>query len=602
LNLNVPPLTRSLILATAVSVCPVTTAAQSVPRISQDVVVTATVVPMPIESIGQSVTVLTREDLERLGVPSVVDALRLVPGVDVRARGPRDVQTDFSIRGATFGQSLILVDGIRINDSQSGHHNGDIPMAVAGLDRIEIVNGAGSTVHGADALGGTINVISRSDPHASAELATGQFGYAAAQGSFSGRVLPAFWTATGWLSRSGGFTFDRDFALGGAALRGPIRPGWTMDLRHQRKAFGANGFYGPSPSKEWTDQTLASTSWDRASGAWITGVRATWRNHGDHFRWDINRPGFAENRHRTNSASVAMNAGRSLPSLWPGSAGPARLTFGGGAGGDWVRSTNLGDRDYGHQHLFTELQLPLVSSTTVGLGARFDRYSAFGTSWSPAVSASSRFGAVKLRASARRAFRIPTFTELYYHDPANLGSPDLRAERGWSVDGGLDLTSAGWLVSVSPFARWDEDVIDWLRPSAADRWRSSNVRDVTTTGLEVAAERRWARGLLRLAYTGLSVEAPAIAMLSKYVLEYARHSYAVSAAAPLGGAARLAVNVDARQRFDGQRYALVAARLSRQFGRIGLFVDGTNLLDAEYHEVAGVEMPGRWVTFGLTLR
>ena len=79
-----------------------------------------------------------------------------MPGLDPRARGPRDVQTDFSVRGATFGQSLVLVDGFRLNNSQSGHHNGEIPVPLGAVDRIEVVYGAASAVHGADALGGTI--------------------------------------------------------------------------------------------------------------------------------------------------------------------------------------------------------------------------------------------------------------------------------------------------------------------------------------------------------------------------------------------------------------------------------------------------------------
>ena len=358
-------LTFGLTAAGLALLAPASSGAQTLPRLSQEVVVTATVAPAPLESLGQTVTVLTRDDLDRLGIPSVIDALRLAPGVDVRARGPRDVQTDFSVRGAAFGQTLVLVDGLRLNDSQSGHHNGDIPIAVAGIDRIEIAEGAGSTAHGADALGGTINVITRRDPHTSGEVAGGQFGYASAQGSVSGAVLPADWTATGWASRSGGFTFDRDFAIGGAALRGQAAPGWTIDLRHQRKAFGADGFYGASPSKEWTDQTLASTSWASARGAWAREVRAAWRNHGDHFRWDIDRPGFAENEHRTNSGEISTSLGRDL------GAG-RRLTIGGGTGGDWVRSTNLGDRDYLHENLYAELQVPMAARMTAVAGLRFD--------------------------------------------------------------------------------------------------------------------------------------------------------------------------------------------------------------------------------------
>jgi outer membrane cobalamin receptor len=564
-------------------------------RVTQEVVVTATATPISVESLGRAVTVFTAADLERLGISSIVEALRLAPGVDPRARGSRDGQTDFSIRGATFGQSLILVDGTRLNDSQSGHHNGDIPMALAGLDRIEIVNGVGSAVHGADALGGTINVISRHDRHALASIAGGQFGYAAAQGSASGVLVPRQWTLTGWGSRSTGFTVDRDFVMGGAALRGALAPGWTLDVRRQDKAFGANGFYGASPSKEWTDQTLVSAAQHRVSGPWMTNVRATWRNHGDHFRWDINRPGFAENRHRTNAGEATMTLARELGE-------GRRLTLGGAAGGDWVRSTNLGNHDYTRGSGYAELQVPLASRTTLQTGVRLDGYSTFGTSWSPTASISSwATPQLRLRASVGHAFRIPTFTELYYHDPANQGSADLRAERGWSIDGGADWTTRGWTVFASPFTRWDKDVIDWLRATSADLWRSTNVRDVTTTGVELGASRRWRTALFRGSYSGQAVHAPSLALLSKYVLEYARHSVGLSIATPIAARINVGLNVDHRRRLDGQNYSLVGLRVSRPAGRADVFFDAANLLNANYHEVAGVAMPGRWITIGLSL-
>src|SRR5688572_18192636 len=228
-----------------------------VPRVTTDVVVTATAAPATTASIGRTVTVLTREELDKLGIGSIVDGLRLVAGVDPRGRGGADVQTDFSLRGATFGQSLVLIDGARLNDSQSGHHNGEIPAPLVGIDRIEVVFGPASAVHGADAIGGTIHVLTRSDPHATAAATLGEHGTVTAQGSWSGGKLPAGWTVSGWGARSDGFMFDRDFASGGAGVRGVIGQAWTADVRHQRRAFGANGFYGASPSKEWTDQTLA---------------------------------------------------------------------------------------------------------------------------------------------------------------------------------------------------------------------------------------------------------------------------------------------------------------------------------------------------------
>jgi outer membrane cobalamin receptor len=571
------------------------TVAPPLPPVSETTIVTATVAPVPADTIARTVTVLTREDLERLGLRSIAEALRLAPGLDARARGPRDVQTDFSIRGATFGQSLILIDGIRLNDSQSGHHNGEIPTAMAGLDRLEIVPGGGSAVHGADALGGVIHFLTRTDRHATASLAAGQFGTVDLQASVSGAPLPARWTLTGWASRSGGFMFDRDYALGGAAARGPAGRSWTLDLRHQRRAFGANGFYGPSPSKEWTDQTIVAAGWQRARREWHALIRLSARDHGDHFRWDINRPGFAENRHRTQAALVEAQVGRQM-------AGGARLTVGAAAGYDRIRSSNLGNHAFTSGGAFGEVQRPIGARSIVLAGLRWDGYTTFGQAWSPSVAAGTWIGDLHLRVSAARAFRIPTFTERFYHDPFNAGSPDLVAERGWSLDAGADWRRGGWTISVSPFARWDASVIDWVKPQPADIWRSTNVRDVTTTGAELSATRRWTEALLRVHYTALYVDAPRLDLLSKYVLEYARDSAGLSLAVPIGGRLRVSMNADYRHRLDGQIYTLLAARLSRRVGRADLSVEGSNLLDERYREIAGVDLPGRWVMVGIAVR
>jgi iron complex outermembrane receptor protein len=562
----------------------------------QDVIVTASISPVSFDAVTRSVATVTREDLERLGLTTLADALRFLPGVDLRARGPRGVQTDILVRGATFGQSLVLVDGLRLNDSQSGHHNAEIPMALSGLARVELLSGAGSAVHGADALGGTINVISRSGPHASVTFTAGQHGYAGAEGSVAGRGLPPDWTLTGWASRSGGFMFDRDFRQGGAALRGPIARGWSADVRHQRRAFGANGFYGASPSFEWTDQTLAATRWAGTAGAWTTAVRGQYRNHGDHFRWDINRPGFAENRHRTDAVEAVIESRRAL-----GARG--RLAIGGASGGDWIDSSNLGDRRYARGSLFAETDWSFGARASAQAGLRVDGYSTFGRSVSPSVSVGAWLGPdVRLRASAARAFRIPTYTELYYRDPAHQASRDLRPERGWSLDGGLDWSREAWLVSVSPYRRWDEDVIDWVKAAPADLWRTTNVRDVATTGVEVSVTRRWQGALARAFVTAQDVDAPALTLLSKYVLDYATRSAGVSVAAPIAGGVRAAITLDYRRRQDGQSYTLGGLRVSRAVLRAELFVDVANAFDERYTEVAGVAMPGRWVTVGVQIR
>src|SRR5688572_15282312 len=152
----------------------------------QTVVVTAAAVPVELGSVTRTLSIITREEIAELPVHSVADVLRLVASVDVRARGIRGVQTDFAVRGANFGQMLVLVDGVRLNDAQSGHHNGDIPVPLDAVERIEILYGPGSSLFGADAFGGTVNVITRKGVlPASAVVEAGSFGLVAARGQIA---------------------------------------------------------------------------------------------------------------------------------------------------------------------------------------------------------------------------------------------------------------------------------------------------------------------------------------------------------------------------------------------------------------------------------
>jgi hypothetical protein len=107
---------------------------------------------------------------------------------------------------------------------------------------------------------------------------------------------------------------------------------------------------------------------------------------------------------------------------------------------------------------------------------------------------------------------------------------------------------------------------------------------------------------VRLAYAAHDVDAPSLTLLSKYVLDYARHSASASVASPIAFGVRGAVTVDHRRRVDGQTYALVNVRVARGFGRADFYIDASNLLQERYIEVPGVEMPGRWLTAGFTLR
>jgi outer membrane cobalamin receptor len=186
----------------------------------QDVVVTAAATPVELGTVTRTLTVITRDQIAALSVHNIAEVLRLVASVDVRARGERGVQTDFAVRGANFGQMLVLVDGVRLNDAQSGHHNGDIPVPLDAVERIEVLHGPGSSIFGADAFGGTVNVITRKTvPDASAVVETGSFGLVAGRGQIGverGAVREVLSAA---VDRSAGFMLERGFVTAGITSR-----------------------------------------------------------------------------------------------------------------------------------------------------------------------------------------------------------------------------------------------------------------------------------------------------------------------------------------------------------------------------------------------
>lgn len=569
----------------------------------QTVVVTAATSPVELGQATRPVTLVTREQIQALPVHSVADVLRLVSAVDVRARGVRGVQTDFALRGATFGQALVLVDGVRLNDPQSGHHNGDIPVPLEDVERIEILNGAGSALFGADAFGGTINVITRRAAGKPALLLQGgSFGLGGVSGQAGVERPGVVQTVSGSVERSSGFMYDRDFETAIVRSRTALGERASVTASFLRKEFGANGFYGNAPSREWTNQTLLTVDRSFAERAgWRVGTQASYRTHGDRFLFNQTTPLVFNNQHRTHTVLGTATAVRRVTAA-------ASLTLGAEAGGDWIRSTNLGDHELGRVSGFSEWRQAFGRRTHLDAALRVDHYSQFGTAWNPSIGVGWwPTSTVRVRSSVGRAFRVPTFTERFYSDPANWARAEVGPESSWSGEGGVDVfLASGWMLQATAFGRADSDVIDWLRPSTLVRWRTYNVRDVDTKGIELAARKSFAGGaFLQASYTGLVVDAAAVTQLSKYVLDYSPRSLAAAGLLPLPGGVRVAPRAEFRRRSRAagqQDYVLLDARVSRSLGRgLDLRIEGANLFDVSYQEIGGVLMPGATMSVSLAV-
>ena len=124
----------------------------------ETVVVTGTFEPLSLDEMDRAITLLPAGSND-LPLNALADLLRSDAALDLQERAPNGVQTDFSIRGGTYAQTLVLLDGQRLSDAQSGHHNMDVPVPLDFIDRVEVLHGSGSTPYGSDAVGGVINII-----------------------------------------------------------------------------------------------------------------------------------------------------------------------------------------------------------------------------------------------------------------------------------------------------------------------------------------------------------------------------------------------------------------------------------------------------------
>ncbi len=559
------------------------------------VTVTGHAEDVPFQTLARTVLVITREEIERLPAESIADVLAYAASVNVQSRGPFGVQSDFALRGATFGQTLVLVNGVRLNDSQTGHHNGDIPVPLDEIERIEIVMGPGSSLYGADAFGGTINVITRRTGNARAlTLSAGAFGFVSGAASIAGTAGSVREAVAVSADRANGFETDRDFRTLDLSSQTTFGNGVQLWVSHLRKDFGAAGFYGPALSTERTNQTLVSLDGaTRPLGAWSGLWQTSYRTHGDVFLYDSTRPG-TPNQHRDHAIDATGRLQRQTGAR-------THLTVGAEVGADWIHSNNLGDHDLIRGSLFGEVQQQIGARTFVYPAVRVDTYSTFGTAVSPALSAATWLGRrVKLRASVGRAFRVPTFTDRFYTDPNSVGTSTLVPERAWSSEAGADWVDGAWTLGGALFDRRASDTIDFVRESVLERWQAANVRRVETRGLELTARRAFARSSsVSAQYTLLDASTDALPLFSEYILDYARHTLALSASAALPAKFSIGQRAEYKRRRDGVDYWLVDTRVGRTVGMATLFVEGSNLLDTRYQEVSGVDMPGRWIRAGV---
>ncbi len=592
--------------------------------VKQEVAVVAVATRLDEAPSSATVRVVTREEIAAMpGVRALPDVLATIVGFDVRRRGLNGAQADIGIRGSDFNGTLILVDGQPATDPQSGHLSADLDVPLYAVDRIEVLSGGGSSLWGSNAVGGVVNIVTRGAEmgranmqcetrygHGSDSLDAG--GYRAAM-----RVTESISAAVDWFrTESSGFRDDTESASSLLRVSGRWDSGLgpvTLGLGYASRAFGAYGYYGTAyPNQQESTRTRTATlSSTLALGGWTLMPSAFVRAHHDDFVLERTNPAFYENLHDT-LAGLFRAAARHA--LFGGT-----LAFGVEAGRETIASTNLGSHGRNHGAVFAELAHAWGGAEASGGlrgGLRADAYEGYGSRLSPYAGISREvLPRLTLRASFGTSFRVPSFTELYYVDPQNVGNADLLPEKAWNVEAGASIVAGAVTFDAAWFHRHATDLIDFVRSSGSEPWRARNVREAVTDGIEASLD--WSRERpafltqfrVQAAYTFTDLASLSAATdgatQGKYVLDPLHVKWDVSAgiALPLQLVATSRLSYFARPSFEDGVW-LVSARLSWQAyqGRIlEFFVDGENLGNVRYEEVPGVPLPRRTLFGGFNL-
>jgi iron complex outermembrane receptor protein len=612
----------------------------------EEVEVTGTRVPLTEAAAARMVTVLSHAQIQAAAVHSINDLLEYAVGVDVRQRGEFGIQTDISIRGGTFDQITLLLNGVNISNPQTGHLAADFPVSIDDIERVEILEGPAARVFGTSAFTGAINIVTRAEKEQQATVQLNGGGYGllggGAQLNLSSKGFSHF--VTGNYNRSDGATENSDFKASRAFYRGGYAAAgtsinWQLGASDQR--YGANTFYSALYPDQYEETQRLFAAIQAETQGWLR-FRPTlyWNRSYDHFQL-IRDSGTGENFHRVDVYGANLNA--YFNSLL------GKTAFGAELRNEGILSTNLGrpleesqqvdvpgeegirynKRDnrtnvsyYLEHNVITSqvtLSLGLLANMNTALDDRYRLYPGIDLSYRPSQ-------AWKLFASWNSALRMPTFTDFFYKSPVQEGNVGLKPEKTQAVSLGAQYRSPSLTAKASAFYHAGKDMIDWViyANSSDGVYHAANFK-LDNAGIETEAawsfdERSWLR-TLRVGYTYIHQRRHDDTPIEKsnYALEYLRHKFvarldhrlwqSLSASWAFRWQDRMGgyLLYDAAHQSTGRTvpyasYALLDLKLTWQQPTYRLYAEASNLLNRTYYDYGNIPQPGCWLKAGVSYR
>ncbi|WP_339923723.1 TonB-dependent receptor [uncultured Cyclobacterium sp.] len=591
-----------------------TTLAQndSITHTLEEVIIRENRMKIPFSQSSRNISIIHRKEIETTPGRSLQEILSFTPGVDVRQRGVSGVQADIGIRGGSFEQTLMLVNGIKLSDPQTGHHMVNIPVPLSSVQRIDVLKGPASRIYGQNAYAGAINIITElSDSfHLNGGIYGGDFGMRGGSiqaslpiGKFKQNISFAHDASEGHWHNSD-YTINTFFYEAGIALTNSQE--LKTILSFANRDFGANGFYTSSFPDQWESiqTSLAAVSHTLEKGNTYLQTRAYWRSNKDEFRLVRDDPSFFQNQHTTNVYAIEIN-GRQDTDFG---------TVGYGVEGrqEEIDSNNLGLRERTIMGAFLEHRMNFLKFGDIRAGLYSNYYSEYGWKHFPGAEVGYQLNPwLRTYANFGMSFRIPTYTDLYYVGPTNIGNEELKPEKAINYEGGFKIIKQGFRAEIVYFNRHTDNLIEWTRDDDESPWKPQNFNEVTFQGIETGLQYQFADSQKDFKFREVSISYNYIdanliekeGIETRYSLTALRHQLITGLQLMFKESFELTAKMRYIERMSLDPYFLFDARLDyNRLKQFSFFTEVSNIGNVDYVEAGTVQMPGRWARAGMNFR
>jgi vitamin B12 transporter len=558
-----------------------------------EVVVSSPRIELLAAQQSRSVTTLTAEEIKESGAATLIDVLSDVAGIELRSRGAQDVQSDIYIRGGGFDQVLLLIDGIKVDNPQTGHHTLNAIIPIEMIERVEILKGAAGRVYGQNAFSGAINIVTKKSPTESLNVILGGGSFDYQKAALFGTDQRESSNHSVYIERvsSDGYRYNTDYDNQNYFWKSS----WQTDQEpiellatFNNRSFGANGFYATPENTDQYESTQSSllgvsTSIQHNPNVQIQ-PKIYWKRGQDEYIFIRSNPSVYRNLHITNKLGGEVNT------TWEHNLGTTGIGF--ELARVSIQSNNLGEHARTLVHGYLEHRYE-NNRWDITPGFSVSHYSDQDTFFYPGIDVGFQVtGNTRLFFNSGYTYRIPTYTDLYYSDSSTLGNEFLLPEKALSTEIGFRHRQNNWKLLLTLFQRDAKNYIDYVKPIGDERWQATNIDQILSQGGELDVVVSISRHKFAMGYAYLKDDVDGISSeLSRYAINSRKHHLSTRWTLKWSSSVTSSLSYRYAEQDSGYHYNVVDANIAVAKGRVKLSLSAHNILNAVYTEQNLVPMP-----------